>query len=164
MTVHHGRFSADVDGDFVVLLIGMRFNKPWLVHKWAPVAAAFRAMLKEIDAHPEIGCLGCEQAVGRTTIAVQYWRDFESLDAFARSADLPHLPAWRRFNRAVRDSGDVGVWHETYLVSAGQYESIYTNMPVFGLAAASSHVPVARRGQSAAGRLGRADEPAVEPF
>ena len=27
--IHRGRFSADIDGDFVVFLIGMRPNKPW---------------------------------------------------------------------------------------------------------------------------------------
>jgi hypothetical protein len=161
---HRGRFSAEIEGDFVVLLIGMRFTKPWKVHKWLPVATAFRAMVKELQAHPELGLLGIESWGGRTTLSVQYWRDFESLNRFARDPSLPHLEPWRRFNRLVRDSGDVGVYHETYQVKAGAYEAIYTNMPVMGLATASSHVPVAQRGQSAAGRMGMADEPAVEPF
>ena len=155
MSTHRGRFSAEIDGDFVVLLIGMRFVKPWRVDKWAPIAMAFNRMTAEIGRHPELGCLGIEQAFGRTTISVQYWRSFEALESFARSKELPHLPAWQRFNRVVRDSGDVGVWHETYLVRAGEYETVYTNMPVFGLAAAGSHVPVAKRGDSAAARLGR---------
>ena len=60
------------------------------------------------------------------------------------------------FNRAVGDNGDVGVYHETYQVKAGQYEVVYGNMPVFGLAAASAHVPVAKRGATAAERIGRA--------
>jgi hypothetical protein len=34
----------------------------------------------------------------------------------------------------------VGVWHETYLVEPGKYETIYANMPLFGLAAATTHV------------------------
>jgi hypothetical protein len=155
MAVHPGRFSADIEGDFVVLLIGMRFNKPWLVHKWLPVALAMPKMLKVLDQHPELGCLGYQQWFGRTTLMVQYWRDFESLRRFATDQTLPHLEPWRRFNRAVGDNGDVGVFHETYLVSAGQYEVVYGNMPVFGLAAASAHVPVARRGATAAERLGR---------
>jgi hypothetical protein len=46
------------------------------------------------------------------------------------------------------------VWHETYRVPAGGYECLYANMPVFGLAAATAHVPVVKRGQSAARRLG----------
>jgi hypothetical protein len=164
VAVHQGRYSAEIDGDFVVLLIGMRFTKPWLVHRWLPVATAMTGMLREIDSHPEIGCLGHHQWLGRTTMMVQYWRDIDALHRFARDDGHPHLRAWRRFNTAVRDNGDVGIWHETYKVRAGEYEVIYGNMPLFGLAAASEHVPVARRGQSSAGRLGMPDEPAVEPY
>jgi hypothetical protein len=165
MAVHPGRFTAELDDDFVVLLIGMRFNKPWLVGKWLPVVRAMRGMLRTLDEHPELGCLGYHQWLGRTTMMVQYWRSFDALDTFARDASLPHLAPWRRFNQAVGKSGDVGVWHETYRVRAGEYESVYANMPVFGLAGAGTHAPVARRGQSAAGRIGaRTDDPAVTPY
>ncbi len=164
--VHRGRFSAEIDGDFVVFLIGMRFNNLLKVRSWLPVVTAMPKMLKVLDKHPELGCLGYHQWLGRTTMMVQYWRDFESLDRFARDPSLPHLEPWRRFNRAVRDNGDVGIWHETYRVRAGEYEAVYGNMPAFGLAAAARHVPVASRGQSAARRIGaRAeDEPAIEPY
>jgi len=164
--VNAGRYTADVEGDFVVFLIGMRFNKPFKVHKWWPVASAMPKMLRVLDQHPELGCLGYQQWIGRTTVLVQYWRDFESLDRFARDKDLPHLAPWRRFNRAVRDSGDVGIWHETFRVRAGEYEAVYGNMPTFGLAAASRHVPVAEKGNAAAARIGATptDEPAVDPY
>lgn len=166
MVIHPGRFSASIDGDFVVFLIGMRVNKPWKVRAWWPVVTAMSAMQRELAEHPELGCLGGQQWPGRTTILVQYWRSFEALDRFARDADLPHLEAWRRFNRAVRDSGDLGIWHETYKVRAGEYEAVYGNMPVFGLAAASTHLPVRELGQSAASRIGvsASDDPAVEPY
>ena len=119
MGVDGGRFTAEVEGDFVVFLIGMRFNKPWKVRKWWPVATAMPRMLRVIDEHPELGCLGYQQWIGRTTILVQYWRSFEDLDHFARDSDLPHLEPWRQFNKVVRDSGDVGIWHETFKVRAG---------------------------------------------
>ncbi|HEV2889371.1 MAG TPA: DUF4188 domain-containing protein [Frankiaceae bacterium] len=164
MAIHPGRFSAEIEGDFVVLLIGMRFNKPWLVHRWLPVARAMTDMLRWLGKHPEAGLLGYHQYPGRTTLMVQYWRDFESLNRFARDGSMPHLGPWRKFNKAVRDSGDVGIYHETYQVRAGEYEAIYGNMPVFGLAAASAHVPIAKRGQSAAGRLGLLDEPLDEVY
>jgi hypothetical protein len=166
MTVHAGRYTADVEGDFVVFLIGMRFNRPWKVRKWLPVAQAMPKMLKAIDRHPELGCLGYHQWLGRTTILVQYWRDFESLNRFARDKDLPHLEPWREFNRAVRNSGDVGIWHETFKVRAGEYEAIYGNMPSFGLAKATTLAPVSKKAQSAAARIGAApiDEPAVAPY
>src|ERR1700736_5635519 len=166
MKVNAGRYSADMDGDFVVFLIGLRFNKPLKIHKWWPVAAAMPKMLRALDDHPELGCLGYQQWIGRTTLLLQYWRDFESLDRFARDKDHPHLESWRRFNRAVRNSGDVGIWHETFRVRAGEYEAIYGNMPTFGLAAAFRHVDVAHKANSAAARIGATtlDEPAVDPY
>src|SRR5438445_2257525 len=156
MGAHRGRYTADIDGDFVVFLIGMRFNKPWRPRQWLPVASAMPKMLKVLDQHPELGCLGYQRWMGRTTIMVQYWRSFEDLDRFARDKDLPHLEPWRRFNRAVRDSGDVGIWHETFKVRAGEYEAVYGNMPIFGLAAVGRHVPARQKGNSAPTRIGAA--------
>lgn len=151
-------YSAEIEGDFVVLLIGARVNRWWKVRKWFPIAAAMTRMQKEIAAHPEIGCLHIENFNGRTTISVQYWRSFEHLESFARSAEWSHLGAWRDFNRLVRNSGDVGVWHETYKVRAGEYETIYANMPVFGLAGAGDH-RAAIRSSTSAGRIGhRSDD------
>ena len=33
--------------------------------------------------------------------------------------------AWRAFNRAARNTDAVGIWHETYRATAGQWETIY---------------------------------------
>lgn len=96
-----------------------------------------------------------QQWFGRTTILVQYWRDFDSLDRFAKDRDLPHLEPWRRFNRAVRASGDVGIWHETFKIRAGEYEAVYGNMPIFGLAAAARHLPTAQKANTAAAQIGK---------
>ena len=166
MTVNPGRYTADLQGDFVVFVIGMRFNKPLKIRKWWPVATAMPKMLRTLGEHHELGCRGPHQWIGRTTILLQYWQDFESLERFARDRDRPHLKPWRRFNRAVRASGDVGVWPETYRVRSGEYETIYSNMPTFGLAASSRLVTVAQKANSAAARIGAttADAPAVEPY
>ena len=40
--VFNGRMTADIEGDFVVFLIGMRFNRPWKVHQWWPVLTGMR--------------------------------------------------------------------------------------------------------------------------
>lgn len=90
----------------------------------------------------------------------------EQLEAYARAGDRRHLPAWRDFNRVVRDSGEVGIFHETYRVGPGRVESVYGNMPRVGLAAATSHTPVGRVAQSAGARMdpSAADDPAVEPY
>ena len=151
-----GRYSARIEGDFVVVLIGMRINRPWKVHKWWPVLAAMRPMLRELEADPDSGLLHVQQAlIGGGPAAVQYWRSFEQLERWARDPDAAHLPAWREFNRRVRASGDIGIWHETYLVPAGSYEAIYGNMPRIGLATAAEHLPTADLAESAARRAGR---------
>jgi hypothetical protein len=41
----------------------------------------------------------------------------------------------------VASNGDVGTWHETYRVRPGDMESIYNNMPPFGLGRATREVP-----------------------
>ena len=97
-------------------------------------------MLKYLTKHPEKGLLGYEKA-GFTFI--QYWRSFEHLEAFAKDIDDPHLEVWRNYWRRIGKSTRAGIWHETYLVRAGEYEAIYGNMPPHGLGKAGSLVPVA---------------------
>jgi Monooxygenase af470-like len=165
--VFSGRHTAHIEGDFVVFIIGMRINRPWKPHKWLPVLTAMPPMVKELEANPESGFLGASQGfLSGGPALVQYWRSFDDLERYARDADSRHMPAWRKFNQRVRSSGDVGIWHETYKVRAGEYEAIYGNIPVMGLAAATRHVPVGSTGQSAARRIGVAeqDQPALEPY
>ena len=151
--IRRERLFAEVDGSFVVFLIGMRINSLWKVHKWWPVARAMPRMLKELQQHPELGMLGGEMWGGRTTILVQYWRSADHLFSYARNRDTEHLPAWRDFNRAVGTSGDVGVWHETYLVGPGSYENVYVNMPPFALGRVGALSEAAGGLQSAEARL-----------
>ncbi len=152
--------TAAIEGDFVVFLIGLRINKPWKVRKWLPVALAMPRMLRELDRSPEAGLLGADWYIGspRRAMIVQYWRSFEHLEAYARSRDAEHWPAWVAFNKRVGSNGDVGIWHETYLVSAGSYDSVYNNMPPIGLGAATSLVPATGRKATAAGRAGIREE------
>ena len=147
------RLTAHIEGNFVVFLIGMRINKPWKVHKWWPVAQAMPGMLKELAQHPEAGMLGGEMWFGRTTISVQYWRSMEQLLAYAKDRDAAHLPAWRTFNQSIGSNGDVGIWHETHLVSPGGYETIYHNMPVFGLGKVGALMPASGARESAEARF-----------
>jgi hypothetical protein len=164
--IYPGRYTAEMPDDFVVFLIGMRLNRPWKVHKWLPVFSAMPRMLRWLDQHPQAGLLKWHNAWINGPAVVQYWQSFEQVDRFARAAQEPHLPTWKWFNHAVRASGDVGIWHETYKVRAGEYECIYGNMPRVGLAAAGTHRPVGSIGQSAARRIGATDvdEPALTPY
>jgi hypothetical protein len=83
----------------------------------------------------------------------QYWRSFEQLEAYARQKDKNHFPAWVAFNQKIGSRGDVGIFHETYLINAGNYETIYNNMPATGLGAATKLVPVSGRRDHARERL-----------
>jgi hypothetical protein len=59
----------------------------------------------------------------------QYWRDFDSLEAWART--VPHQKWWQDF---IRDPGGTGFWHETYFVRGGM-EAIFDDMePAVGFA------------------------------
>ncbi len=149
-----GRFTADRDDPFVVFLIGMRINRLLAFSRWVPTAMAMGPMLRSLAKDPESGFLGGEPFLYPGGIGlIQYWRSTEDLERFARSPQEPHLKAWRRFNKAIGKDGSVGIWHETYQVAKGAYEVIYANMPRFGLAAATGHVPVGKRGETARERL-----------
>jgi hypothetical protein len=155
------RMTAELEGDFVVFVIGMRINKPWKVAKWLPVALAMPRMLKELEAQPDSGFLG---AIRGGLLTVQYWRSFEALEAYARDRAGAHWPAWGAFNRRMRGSrGDVGIWHETYLVRNGAYETLYSGMPRYGLGAAGRLVPAAGPRETARGRAAAAKTGPVAP-
>ncbi len=154
------RMTAAIEGDFVVFLIGMRVNKPLKVRTWLPVARAMPRMLRELEQNPQSGLLGYHFQPGfPLLLLVQYWRSFEHLIDYAGSRDAAHFPAWVEFNQKIGSSGDVGIWHETYRVNAGDYETVYNNMPVFGLAKASRAIPATGRMSSAASRIQAARHP-----
>ena len=149
-----GRYTAQTDQSFVLFLVGMRINQLWRVDKWWPVTQAMAPMLDTLYRHPQKGFLGGYSTVfWPGVLMVQLWRSFDDLERFARSPDEPHLAAWRRFNQAVGRDGSVGVFHESFQVRAGEYESLYANMPRFGLGAVFAHVPAT--GQLATARQRR---------
>jgi len=141
--IRKGRWTADIEGDFVVFIIGARLNV-----KWRPLrtlldlggSKGMAHMLNYLMEHPETGLLGY-QNMG--LVNVQYWRSFEQLEAFAKNTDDPHLQPWRNYWKRVGKSDRSGIWHETYLVRAGEYEAVYGNMPPTGLGKAASLVPLA---------------------
>jgi hypothetical protein len=157
-----GRFTAATDQPFVVFLIGLRVNKWRAVSKWYPTMRAMAPMLRSLAQDPEKGLLGRHiYFYWPGVFLVQYWRSFEDLEKFARDGQEPHLSAWQRFNRTIGSDGTVGFWHETYLVQPRQSEVVYVNMPVYGLAKATAHVPAIGRRETARRRLGGDNEPAV---
>jgi Domain of unknown function (DUF4188) len=153
-----GRITHDHDGGVVVFLIGMRINRFRAVRDWLPVARAMPRMLRELTADPALGLLGAWPAEQgpRAFSVVQYWRDAESLLAYATASDHTHRPAWTAFNRSARESGGaVGIWHETFVVPAGGHESLYVDLPRRGLGQAFEGIAATGRRATASGRLGR---------
>src|SRR5690242_21925201 len=97
------RMMAEIDGDFVVFLIGARFNSFHLLKTVLALGGrrGMKHMLDYLVAHPEKGLLGYQ--MGLPTI-VQYWRSFGHLEALANDASHPHVAACRNYWTRVRAS------------------------------------------------------------
>jgi len=155
MPIIRRRVTAKIEGDFVVFLIGARINAPWRLLQLAWFAPLMGRMIRELQRQPDSGFLGFEP-IGFTSM-VQYWRSLDQLMAYARARDDVHFPAWVEFNNRIGSNGDIGIWHETYCVRAGDYECVYNNMPPFGLARVSQTRDATGPAQTARGRLGQTD-------
>ncbi|RIU93404.1 DUF4188 domain-containing protein [Oceanobacillus picturae] len=110
-------------------------------------------MVRELYSNrEELGFMSMESFFGlRTTVMIQYWRSTEDLLAYAKGNN--HLKAWKNFNQKVGDNPTVGIYHETYVVKQGNYESVYGNMPEYGLAKAMPHIPIDPKKRTARKRL-----------
>jgi hypothetical protein len=108
--------------DLVVIYLGMKVRSP----RGLLTVLRFGPQISSAIAKKPIGLLLHEPLfyslfpmhVGMR----QYWRDFDSLESWARS--LPHQKWWQDF---VHDSGGTGFWHEAYFVRGGM-EAIYVDM------------------------------------
>ena len=158
-SVQDGRYTARHQGPITVFVIGLRINRLWRPDKWVPVARAMGPMIAELSQDPQSGFLGAEPMLRnlRTVAMLQYWRDFDSLEAYARNRDQQHWPAWTAFNKAVGSSCAVGIFHETYVVDAGHHETVYVNMPGFGLGRVSGVQPATGSRTAARARMSNTD-------
>jgi Domain of unknown function (DUF4188) len=142
--------------DLVVIYLGMRVN----------TLTGIRTLLgfgpkiaKSVDARPE-GLLLHENILYslRHVGMRQYWRDFDSLEAWSRSQ--PHLTWWQNY---LRDTRGTGFWHETYFRQGG-IEAVYVDMHTrVGLGRFAPAAPARGAMFSArkrAGRPGQASAPA----
>ncbi|HXH50893.1 MAG TPA: DUF4188 domain-containing protein [Terriglobia bacterium] len=133
--VHRRTVDLSSYPDLVVIYLGMRVNALTglkTLFGFGPKIAA------SVDARPN-GLLLHENLLYSLfpphAGMRQYWRDFESLEAWARSE--PHRAWWKQF---LRDSGGTGFWHETYFMRGGM-EAIYDDVraPLGLLKFAPSH-------------------------
>jgi hypothetical protein len=149
----HQRMTVQMDGDFVVFLIGMRINRFWRIHKWIPILSAMPKMLIELSKNPDSGFLGYQMSGGIQPVLIQYWKSFEHLEAYAKDINSTHYPIWKAYNQKIKGNEDVGIWHETYKVRSGEYECIYNNMPKYGLGKVGDLIPVTGKREHAADRI-----------
>ena len=120
------RQTVDLSGypDLVVIYLGMRVNA------WAGLMTllGLGPQIKDSVAQKPDGLLLHEDFIMSLFPLHlgmrQYWRDFDTLEAWSRSA--PHRDWWRDF---LRSSRGTGFWHETYLMRGGM-EAVYDDVPV----------------------------------
>lgn len=158
--VRDGQYVADPQADdVVVFVIGMRINRLRKVRSWWPAFVGMPRMLREL-AHADRGLLGVQSFwAGRVLLTIQYWRSAEELGAYARDAAMSHAPAWGAFNKQAAATGDVGIFHETYVVPSDRIETVYGNMPAFGLARAVGSVERGTRARTTAHQRLESTEP-----
>ena len=118
------RETVDLAGypDLVVIYLGMRVNS---LRGIRTLARSGPRIQRSVAARPD-GLLRHENVfyslfpphVGMR----QYWRDFESLERWARGD--PHRAWW---SELLADAGGTGFWHETYSMRGG-IEAIYLDL------------------------------------
>ncbi|MEA2434086.1 MAG: hypothetical protein QOG54_1543 [Actinomycetota bacterium] len=153
------RNSVDLSAypDLVVIYLGMRANS---LRGFKTFVGFGPKIKKSVDENPD-GLLLHEGLLFSLFPPHggmrQYWRDFDSLERWARSG--VHAEWWKSF---LDNPGGAGFWHETYF-RGGQIECVYIDMPGVGL---SQFAPLEEaRGSmfSARKRLGLTDETDLEP-
>jgi Domain of unknown function (DUF4188) len=141
--------------DLVVIYLGMRVNTLTGIK----TLAGFGPKISDAVAARPDGLLLHESIIYslRHIGMRQYWRNFESLELWARSK--PHLAWWQDF---LRDSGGTGFWHETYFRRGGM-EAVYVDMHARTGLAAFAPLEAARGAMfSARKRAGLSGEAAHE--
>lgn len=140
--------------DLVIIYLGMRVNRltgiKTVLGLGPKISAAVEAKPDGLLLHENL--LYSLRHLGMR----QYWRDFESLEAWSRSE--PHVTWWRQF---LKDTGGTGFWHETYLRKGG-VEAVYVDVKQrTGLAAFAPLQPARGSMFSARKRAGLAGEAAM---
>ncbi len=157
MDVKAGRYTANYPEDFIVVFIGFRINKLWRINEWLPVMRAAKSMTKYALKLPGRPLLNSHLVRSvddrRVFFMIQHWKSFEALMDWARDKNLEHRPAMKAFFQRTGYNGNVGIWHEVYKISAGQFEAIYANMPRMSLAAVGEYRTL-REASRAGDRMG----------
>src|SRR2546423_14141359 len=103
------RMIAEIDGDFVVFLIGARFNSFQLLKTVLDLGGrrGMKHMLDYLVAHPEKGLLGYQMGL---PAIVQYWRSLDHLQAVADDAGGPPRAVGRHHRRRGGTTATTRIW------------------------------------------------------
>lgn len=136
------------DKPITVFIIGTRSNHPlgMLAPGFKELGGYFQTMAKDLDNKADdFGFLGMTswlnssvRATGSELQMVCYFKNVEGLHAFAHS-EL-HRKAWDWWNRTLKQHPHLSIYHETYDVPKGNWESIYVNTHASGLASTTYKV------------------------
>ena len=124
------RMAAEMDGGFVVFLIGMRVNKPWKLHKWIPVLLAMPKMLKELEGRSDLGFLGHH---GLGPVITQYWRSFKNISKHTLAAEIK--------NTGPRGSILISAWETAVAMSASGTKPTSSRRAIMKPSIAACHPP-----------------------
>jgi len=119
------RHTVDLSGypDLVVIYLGMRVNSL----RGLPTLLSFRSKIQAVIDKPPPGLLANDWIIYSLFPLHmgmrQYWKDFESLETWARSG--AHREWWQTY---VKDTRGTGFWHEAYFMGGGM-ETVAVNMP-----------------------------------
>ncbi|KAI9149312.1 Monooxygenase af470 [Paramyrothecium foliicola] len=120
-------------GSVVVFQLGIQYNHPMGV--FGPgrkeIAGSFLKMNNDLmRRREELGLLsmsrwrGNERETNNTLLLTYYFKDVHSLNRFAH--EELHRKAWDMYLSSTYKK-HIGVFHETYVISAKHYESLYAN-------------------------------------
>eukprot|EP00656_Telonema_subtile_P057833 TRINITY_DN9608_c0_g1_i1.p1 TRINITY_DN9608_c0_g1~~TRINITY_DN9608_c0_g1_i1.p1 ORF type:complete len:302 (-),score=69.30 TRINITY_DN9608_c0_g1_i1:379-1284(-) len=141
-----GKWCPQVEGDFLVLMIGIVPHSLWAFWRWMPIVRGMVNMSKDLQTNADSGFLGYEVYVGLQPMIVQYWRSFDHMKKCP-------APEWASLAQSATGDSSLGVWHETYVIKAGDYEGVYSNMPPYGLGKVGKCVEAKGQFEKAASRL-----------
>lgn len=144
VTINENRMAAEIDGEYVIYINGMRLNKLRALPRYLRAGLEAAKMFERLEADPDSGFLGYLPAyMGlRSGAAIQYWRSLEDIRRFAHDPDDLHVPAWQWYNEEGGTDGGLGFWAELYVVKDGAFETFYRNVPPVGLGEHGSLVPM----------------------
>ena len=101
--VQPGRYTADLDSEVVLFLIGMRFNKPWKVWRWWGAFVGMPRMLRKLKAEPSLGLLHVQGGlISGRPLQVCYFASLDHLFRFAKD------PTWRTSSRGGASTARCG--------------------------------------------------------